>query len=165
MAALQNQTLKQYFTGLTIIHGALVMGQVIFAGVAYYIHSQQSQSQVASTGDEITLYLTVAMAIAGVAGGHVISTSKIKALKDFKSLGEKLSGYRTGLILRYALLEGPSLFALVNYLKSGNITFLTISAMLVAITILFRPSKERAIIDLEPNPTEKKALEDPDAVL
>lgn len=165
MAAIKNQTLKQYFTSLTIIHAALVMGQVLFAGVAYYIHSQQSQRQVASTGDDITLYLTVAMAIAGVAGGHVISTSKIKSLRNLKSLGEKLSGYRTALILRYALLEGPSLFALVNYLTSGNIIFLAISAMLVAITILFRPSKERAIIDLEPNPVEKKDLENPDATL
>ena len=73
----------------------------------------------------------------------------------------KLDAYRAALILRYALLEGPSMFAIVVYLVTGGIIFILLAALIVFYFVTIRPNKENVIKDLDLNPNEEQILNDP----
>ncbi|MCB0280314.1 MAG: hypothetical protein KDD94_12470, partial [Calditrichaeota bacterium] len=79
-------------------------------------------------------------------------------LKQETDFSKKLENYRTLSIVRYALLEAPSLLSLVLFFLSSDFFFLMISALLIFLLILIKPSRERLISELEPNPQELELL-------
>jgi len=74
------------------------------------------------------------------------------------SLNEKLGGYQTALIIRFALLEGPSLFGIVSYLLSGNLLFLAISGLIILYFITIRPTRDKVETDLNLDYQEKTEM-------
>jgi len=73
----------------------------------------------------------------------------LNALKDEPGLSKKLADYRSALIVRWALVEGPSFFAIVSYLLTGNYLLLGFAIILIAIFILIMPSSSKLDSDLE----------------
>jgi hypothetical protein len=73
----------------------------------------------------------------------------ISKLKDKHSLKEKLSGYQSAKIIKYALIEGPAFFSIVIALNTENSYFLTIAAALIGYLYFQKPTKEQIESDLE----------------
>jgi hypothetical protein len=55
---------------------------------------------------------------------------------------EKLSGFQTALIIKYALLEGPALIGIVAFNNNGNLLYLIISGILLLYLIIQRPTND-----------------------
>ena len=81
------------------------------------------------------------------------------------NLSEKLIDYRSALIVRYALLEGPSFFAIVVYMFTGELMFLGMAVLIILIFLFISPSVEKAGNDLELGQKEKQMLADPNSVV
>lgn len=149
-----------YFRSLTILHASLTLGQVLMAAVIYFFVNAE---EAAITGVKATgqswIYIIGGLTIIGVLMSAQLFSLKIKALREVKDLQEKLSGYRTALILRYALLEVPSLLAIVGYLLTNNLLLLVFSGLITLLLIIYRPTKERLITDLDLSPSEQALLE------
>lgn len=103
--------------------------------------------------------------LGGILVGSLLAKSRCKALQMKSDLKEKLSGYRAALILKYALIEGPVLFAVVCYFLTKNMFFMGLAACAVVLFMSYRPTKSKAIYDLELNEQEVAMLEDPDAIV
>jgi hypothetical protein len=80
-------------------------------------------------------------------------------LKNKTTLLEKLTGYQAALIVRFALLEGPSLFAIVVFTLTNNWFFLLISVCIIVYFITLRPGTEKVADDLQLNYDEKLELQ------
>ncbi len=155
------QTSQQYFTSLSIIHGAMLAGQVLFAAVAWFLN------QDGALGDpESVAALRVAVPVAligGLVGHQFFTRSRLPQLQQKETLGEKLTGYRTFLIVRYALLEGPTLLALVTYLLGGELTVLLVAGAVMAYFAILRPTREGAIQALQLQGDQERQVRDPEA--
>lgn len=158
---------KTYFTKLTIIHAALLMGQVIFIAVSFFLIN--SGSFVLDEGSEdlrgIFIFIVPMIVISAIAAAMIIPKSRLTAMREKSNLREKLNDYLSNTIIKFALMEGPSLFAIVAYLLTGDILFLGLSAVVIVVFILERPSKQRLYMDLALSPEEKNTLDDPNAVI
>ena len=159
------QTIKSYFKMLSIIHLFLVLGIVLFGLVVIFIITDFQHQDNDSDLAKLFAYLVPGMIIAGIVAGILISTFKLNALKEISDLNVKLKGYSEVLIIRYMLIEFPSLFALVVVFMTSNMIYLVYAGLLVVLLIIKRPTKKLAIADLKPDQKEISFLEDPNSII
>lgn len=161
------QTSKAYFTFLTILHAALFGTQLLFASVVYYINStsQLTNAEDARNLDEIFQFVVPALILASYIGGSILVKIHLKALKAKAELKDKLTGYRSLLLMRFALLEVPSLFSIICFLITSSYLYLGLAALMMFVFLLHRPTQYRTINDLELTPADRALLEKPDAAV
>jgi hypothetical protein len=161
----QAQTSKVYLTFLTLIHSAMFVMQVVFGAVAYFL---KSNGMFDSNGEEISDILLIAapiVAVGGIAASTFVGKMQMRIARQKTDLKEKLFAYRSALLVRLALLEMPTLFILVCYLLTGKILLLGLAAGVLILFYMNRPTINNLAMDLELNPTDRKTIEDPNAIV
>ena len=158
------QTIKQYFTALTVLHVALTSGVIIFIVIAYFLHGSIANGNAETLGN-IFQYMVPALAIIGIVAGNILYKKQVNEIKSKDGLAQKLNAYRATFILRDALLEGPALFAIITFLLCGEFIFLAVAILIVLIFVLIKPSKDKIIRDLELSTDEILIMEDDDAII
>ncbi len=109
------QTFNQYLTALRILHGAMVMGLLMFMVIIHFVLQPEQEGDSALFVNLMAGFLAICIALS-----YWLYGQRLTAVKTEPSLGAKLAGYRSASIVKFALLEGPSLAALVFYLISGK---------------------------------------------
>jgi hypothetical protein len=151
------QTPATFLRNITIIHLALAAGQVLFGAVVLSI-SKRIIINVRDTHDPM-VYLVPLLAITCfILSNFLFKKVLSTAIKPDSTLRQKLLYYQTALIIRLALLEGPSLFGIVAFFLTGSLFFLLISAFLVGYFIYIRPTKGNIEEVLELNYEEKEVF-------
>ena len=148
---------------MSVIHAALLAGQLLFVIVVFAI-SPKVYFNVSDTTD-VFVFIVPLLAVAGFMCGYVLFRRQLKELQDKNSLGEKMVAYQTALIIRFALLEGPSLFGVVAFMQTENLFFLVISALLMLYFFSLRPTKDKMEMDLGLGFTEKMEFLNDDGVI
>ncbi|QEC74930.1 hypothetical protein [Mucilaginibacter ginsenosidivorax] len=140
-------TPKNALKTTSIIHLALIAGQVLFMIMAFITNKNTIYFDYKNSRNDVYFYIVPLLAVMGtVAGGFLFNQQLGKFHQQSagaginRTLSEKLKAYQSALIVRYALLEGPSLFGIVCFLITGNLFYLLISACLIITMISLRPS-------------------------
>jgi len=136
-----------YLKTLSIIHIALAAGQLIFA-VGVLVYLKDTIQHLFWLTDVFTLVVP-AVAFVGFSVGNLLFKRFVDATLQMQTLTDKLNGYRTALIIRFALIEGPFIFAILAFIFSTNAFCLLTAALLFLYFITLRPSKEKLIRDLK----------------
>jgi hypothetical protein len=146
--------------GLIIIHKAMLIGQLIFAAVCFYLVYTKS----VSTGDMDNLdkILQVIAVVISVAG-FLIGTSLFKKkLLQARSLDtgntSKFELYRTASIMQWAFIEGPAIFCLIGFFLTANYAFMALAATLMLLFTMMVPSKAKAAFQLGISEADMEAL-------
>ena len=141
----QDQSNK-FLKTITILYLALLMGQLMFAVVAFSING--STAVVIDTNDTI-IFIEVIMVTGCFIASNILFKKQLADAAQQSDVKSKLMRYQTALIIRCALLEGASLFSIVNYMTGGNLLYLIISGLIILYFLSFRPTKERIKEDLQ----------------
>jgi anaerobic C4-dicarboxylate transporter len=148
---MQNSFLKT----MRIIFFALLAGQIIFMAVAFFtVNNNPPQSQ---SDDLFNIIVPVAIGL-GLFMSSLLFKQMLAKIKKDDSFEQKLEAYRSALIIRYALLEVPSIFSTVVYLFSGNIIFLAFSGVMILAFLMNMPSRDKATQDLNLSSIEADKL-------
>lgn len=127
------------FKIINTIYLAIGAGMLITAGVFYYL----VESGGTVTDSQLASILQIAVLVAGVggfgAGRYLYGTFSARS-KAETMISQKLTHYRTALLISWAAIEGPGLFALVAYLLSGDQLFLAFFAMIFLVFVFTRPT-------------------------
>ncbi len=158
-------TSKDFFKSVQIIHLALITGVIILGIFAYSFHYIGIEMEGGKELNFALIYVVPVFAIAGIIASNLVFKQKLKECIAQPNLKDKLNCYRSALIIKFALIEGSSFFALVAFLLTGDLLYLGFAAILVVVFITYTPSKEKSIVDLELNPTEKQIIFDADAII
>lgn len=159
------QTSKDYFSALNIVHLGLTLGQILFAVVVYFLLASGQRSPDAEGSDEMFQMIVPFLIIGGVTGGMLLARNRLEAIREKKDLKEKMTDYRSTLMLKYALWEAPSLISIIGYLMTGNLFYLGLSAVVIGLFLLNRPTRDRAATELELSPSERAAIENPTTII
>jgi hypothetical protein len=135
-----------YLKTLRIIHLALLAGQVMFLIVCIAISDNTLISF--EPGDDIFFFVVPGLALMTLFAGNMLGKKLLENAKNQSSDDSKLNAYRTMLIIRYALFEGPSLFAIVAFMLTGNLYYIFISATLILLMLMMRPARSKIEMDL-----------------
>ncbi len=147
----------------TVIHLALISGVTLFSVIAFALIENRELRW--NDTDDIFFFIVPIAAILGIVAGNILYKKGLESLVDRGSLKEKLTGFQTALIIKYALLEGPSLIGVVAFFSTGNLLYLLISGVLVIYFFFHRLSKEKIINDLELSGTLKDQFNEQDKVI
>lgn len=150
---MQNNFLKT----ITLIYYALLAGQIMFLAVAYLLNSNQISSKKHEMYDIFIIIVPILIG-SGLFLSNFIFKMLIGKIEQNTSIENKLMTYRSALIIKYALMEGPSLFAIVAFLISGNAIFLAFSAVMILAFILQRPNRDKIVQNLNLNGKEADTL-------
>jgi hypothetical protein len=156
---------KEYFNSLTVLYYAMIASQIVFAVVVLFINEGKTSP---SDFTELRFPFTVigfTLALAAFYGNFYIFRKKLAEIQANTQLSEKMLQYRSACIIRWAILEVPSFFALVTYFLTGYIVLMVIVAAIIFYFLLVKPSAERAIAELELTDKEKLVLNNPDAYI
>ncbi|HTD39408.1 MAG TPA: hypothetical protein VK671_02220 [Mucilaginibacter sp.] len=131
---------------LSFTHVAMLAFQVLFT-ITAFAQSSRMYFGVMNMDDQFVFIVPV-LALGGFFGGYLVFKKQKYALREKETLQEKLSGYQSSLITRFALIQAPSFFSIVAYILSGNVFFLFITALMSAYFIFLRPTREKIENDL-----------------
>jgi hypothetical protein len=101
----------------------------------------------------------------GIFASNIVFKKMLNELQENDALNTKMSNYRSFLIIKYALLEGPALFAIIVTFITGNLFFLLYAGIMVLLLLYSRPKVQSAITDLRLNQQEMAIVEDPDGII
>ncbi|MCB0535298.1 MAG: hypothetical protein H6574_10845 [Lewinellaceae bacterium] len=156
-----SQNFAQYLRSLQIVFGALVAGQVITLTI-FYVLPQASGTALPGEGLAIRIPIVILLLLPAA---FFLGRNRIEAARNLPTLKEKMMAYRTALVLRWALLEGSGLLAAVFFFLSRNTLLLAVAGVIILVFMLFVPSRERTISDLDLSTTEQAALDDPNEIV
>ncbi|MBI3238341.1 MAG: hypothetical protein HYZ43_05790 [Flavobacteriia bacterium] len=134
----ETQKINTLSTLLVLIYSGLLFGQLSFAGVTFLA----LKPAVVANEDPLFLYMTIALIVAGIAGGLVFWNRMKAQIQSTDNLNVKLQKYRTTTIIRMALLEGPNLFGVVAYLQTGNKIIMGLAAFGMLVFACYLPMKK-----------------------
>jgi len=151
------QTKPSEIKALSIIHLALLLGQVFFTLISLFlIYSKNSSSS--SSLQQYSQQLIILCIILGFAGylvGKNLFRKKLEQINgNVKSVPEKFNDYRSACITRWALLEAPSLFSLILFFLTGNYIILVVGVAIILLFFTTRPSLQKVASDLGISETE-----------
>lgn len=139
---------------LTIIHAGLIAGVVLFTLVTFSITPQRGFS----FATDPFVIIDIILPVFGIVVGNLVYKTLVAKIPSDKSLNQKIAAIQAASIVRFALLEGPSLFSIVVYMLTGNLLFLMILALVLAYFISVRPSRNKVIEDLNLDYNEQAEL-------
>ncbi|MEP7236757.1 MAG: hypothetical protein ABI685_02790 [Ferruginibacter sp.] len=144
---------------LYILHKALLMGQLIFAGVCAYLVYTKAITPAAAELEKILQVVALIITAGGVYAGIVIFKKKLLQIRDMQSdVKEKFAVYRSASIIQWALLEASSLFCIICFFLTGNYAFLALAAVIMFLFLMAAPSKNKILTQLQISESELDEL-------
>ncbi|GAB2839177.1 hypothetical protein [Ferruginibacter profundus] len=144
---------------LTIIHKAMLVGQILFAAVCVYIVYAKMEASPLKELDRILQVIAVVLAAGGFFAGTSLFKKKLLQARDLQAdAKEKFTLYRTACIIQWALIEFPCLFSIICFFLTGNYAFIALAAVLILLFGMLAPSKVKIIFQLGISEDELNAL-------
>lgn len=144
----QNNNLG-YLKSLTVLHTALLAGQIIFAVVAFaLVYTGNFPNSLQDMGNIFFLLVPLSI-IAGRLVGTMLYKKKLGAAVNSNITADRLNMYRAAFILRCALIEGPVLFAIIIYLLTNNTEILLFALGGIFLFTIIKPTKEKIMSELQ----------------
>jgi hypothetical protein len=165
MSTQRPQTAQAYLTSLSILHLALLMGQIFFAGITYYLHQSGSLQMGMSELASMLKIVVPVLVLGAIIGSHFLFKIKIAQTQTKEKLAAKLADYRVAFLLQLALMEGGALFSIMSYLLTADLWFLAMAAIVIVVFVLQRPSLQKIAETLRLSHQEKQILEKPDNIV
>ncbi|AYL96923.1 hypothetical protein [Mucilaginibacter celer] len=149
-----NQSAAALVKTTIIIHLALTAGQILFAVVTFLIPKKPATGH----SNDMLIFIVPTLAVSCFAAGHLLFKKLLSNINSQSPLKAKLISYQSATIIRLALLEGPSLFAIVSFLITGNMVFIGIAGLIILYFIYLRPTRQKIEDDLNLGYDEKAEL-------
>ena len=141
---------------LTIIHATLVIALLIFGAITYsfgvgFVTNFDTKS-------DAFIYIVPIIALLGYFGSIYIFKKQIRNISSSEELQLKLAKDQTASIIKYAVIEGPTLLIFFKFMNSGYTLYFTIACCLLLYLAVQRPNKNRLIQELNLNTEEQRKL-------
>jgi DMSO reductase anchor subunit len=136
---------------LAVMHFSLLVGQLMFAGIAFYLKYTQVIRDVIKD-EEVRLLVVpglLGVAVVLVMASFLSFKKKIAVIrKSEQAVTEKLTAYRAASIIRWAMLEAPVLLIIIAYLLTGKQVLWGVIAVLLLLFLYTKPTVAKAASEL-----------------
>ncbi len=157
-------TSGSYIRELNLLYLGLLVGQCIFAAITLYLNLGLL-FQPDDSLSNVFIFIIPLFVLNGFVTGNYLYRIRLKKLKTLPSLSQKLAEYKSIFIVRLALLEGASLFAIVAYLLTANLVFMAMCGLVIAYFLTLKPGVNRLAVEFELDPSDREKLEHPDTII
>jgi hypothetical protein len=144
---------------LRLIHKALLISQLLFAGVFFSLIYLCEQVPLHPEWDRMLQLIALAIAfVAYVVGGKYIFNKRIIAARQHENIQEKFSLFRSASLIQYTLIEMASIVASFSFFLTGNLAFIIMALVLIFIFAILNPSSLKVSVLLREREEDIKQL-------
>ncbi len=148
-------SIKQSYRILQTIYLALITGVVLFQGVTIFMNDWQIPDFKQGL-DPLNILSLLMLSLIPV--GKIVADKSLNRIDPGAALAEKTAILQKALIIRWACIEGPTLFAIVAFMLLQDGKQLVVFLIGFAAFIMANPSKVKIAVMAKLNETEKKEL-------
>jgi len=145
------QTSKEYFRALSIIYYTMIAGLIFFVLISFFVVYSGIVKEQDKYLIDIFSIIIPAFVLGGIMSSNILFRNKLNKSKSKPLLIEKMNDYRSALLIRYALLEGPCFLSIIAYFLFGFNLFLFLAVIIILVFSFYKPSLNKAVIELELN--------------
>ena len=148
------------FRSLLILHKAMLVGQIIFALVAFYlVYSNTFPFQNLRELDRILQVVAICCSVGGVYAGLLLFKRRVLVAREIQAGPKaKLTLYRQACLFQWSLIEGPCFIVIIGFLLTHNYAFLALAAVLILLFSMLAPSKLKIALQLKISEAEVDEL-------
>lgn len=147
--SVNDQLLEATNKKILLIFFAFIISITSFATFSIFFIETSGIKSESSEQFDVFLFVVPTLGLMGLVASQFLYKNILNQARAVE--GElKFQQYQVAILVKYALLEGPSLIALLAYLLSGNHIHLITAAVLVSILIIQKPSLEKCRAELLP---------------
>jgi hypothetical protein len=143
-----NQTFAQFLSSLRVLHAAMVIGLILFLAIVHFV-LQPDPTVFNGPNPALLVNIAAGLLIICSSVGYWVFGQRLKMLHTTADLNQKLLDYRSASIIKFALIEGPTLASIVFYLLSGNIVLVGIAGVGIVVMAINHPTAMKVKMDLE----------------
>lgn len=148
---------RMAFRMLKVIFYSLNTVLLIFFMAGIYLNDMQ----IPAFSQEIDILTVVNILLLGaIPIGYTLSNRKMEAIDPGEPFQEKFQQFQTAMIIRWAMIEGAALFALVGLILLQDAKQLVLFVLCILVLSTNTITKEKVTRMAKLNTEESKALED-----
>lgn len=128
---------------LAVMHFSLLIGQLMFAGIAYYLRYTKVFGSIIKDQEVLLLIVPalIALAVVFIMISYFSFKKKVESIsKNDQPVTEKLTAYRAASIIRWAMLEAPVLLLIIGFLLTGTSGLLLVIAVMLIMFVYTKPT-------------------------
>lgn len=149
---------SSFFQPLRIVHAAILGASLLFLGIVRFVLLDAQTIDGAVIEEDYLLYVPAAVMLAGIVLSEWLFQLRVKKAREFPELAGKLNEYRSACIIRWALLEGATFFAIVWFVLHYDRYFMAMALVGMALIAFSRPTPEKTAKNLHLNETEREII-------
>ncbi len=157
-------TSKSYFRQLNVLFFAFVAGQLLLAAVFFFLIKNQEAGPDSSSVNVFMIVVSILLFNAFIVS-HFLYKRQVERLKKYDTLVQKMTGYRSVLIIRLAIVETATIVSLIAFYLTGEQVFLGTAGIALAYFLFLKPVKEKIGRDLELNADEQRKIGNPEEII
>lgn len=134
---------------LRIVYIALMLGVVVFLLIAFAF-----TLKIGSLGindpvfEQVLLIVSTLMALVSIPSGIIIFKKRTENIQNL-NLPEKLSIFRSAMILRAATMEGAGFFFIICVINTGSKVSMIEAIVVLAVMLLYFPTNTRLASEMK----------------
>jgi hypothetical protein len=141
-------TFKPEVKALILLHTAMLIGQLLFATIVYFLFRNKT-TMVEESTSKILQSIAAVLTLGGSFAAFFVFRKSIEELQlTSGNFNEKMNAYRASSIIKFALLETPSLFSIIGFIITNNITFMLLSVVLILVFAGQKPTVPMMMHDM-----------------
>ena len=143
-----NLSIEKFFPTLNLIFIAFFSGQIIYLLIGLFIIQNGNMKGIPGL-NTIFMFITPVVILFSIFASKFIYSKQVASLDRSSSLESKLVSYRTGNIVKLALLEGANIFNVSVMIITANYFFAALFIIIIGFFFVNKPTKEKFILEFE----------------
>ena len=134
---------------LQLLFMAMLYGQLVFAIlVLVLLKTGLFKGVIESKTERIFEAVSLGVTFIAVATALVLFKKKMEEVKSIANLAKRFTEYRNACVIKYTLMEIPSMLAIVFYMLTAKWNFLVIAVIVIFIFMSQNPIRQRIKAEL-----------------
>ena len=155
------QTSGGYLRSTRVTYWTIFAVQTFVAIFAFLVNSNKPVDFGKFHPNDIMAYFIPTIALGGLFASQVIFKQRLKMVGEKNIFKQKLDCYKSALMTRFALLEGPNLMVLAAYFFTDNPLYLAMAVISLVVYLSVFPSVHSISKDLHLSTEEQTHLANP----
>ncbi|MHA7863763.1 hypothetical protein [Flagellimonas marinaquae] len=126
---------------MSFLHMGIAATPIILGAMFYF--NNDDPKLMSTDSNDFFLAIVPIVALASIYMGDLFFKKMLASTPKNEGLRAKLAKFQTASIIKYALLEGASLFSIVIFANTQNLIYLIIGAFLICYLFLQRPTRQK----------------------
>lgn len=142
---------KSEIKSLRVLYLALLTGQVLFVIISFVVVKFNDALPVNENFSRVLQIIALGVAAAAFFIGYNIFKKRIKGIHEagYITMERKIEQYRAVSIMRWALMEGSTLFSIIGFIITSNYAFVILAALMLFFFAGLNPTKDKLVRDLQ----------------